>query len=382
MNPQDALSILPAQPPLRVDLGDRGYDIHIGEGLLADAGRLMRPLLRQRRLVVVTDANIGPLYLPTLETSLDDAGIAHAAVVLPAGEQTKSFRHLEGLCERLLALRLERGTVLVALGGGVIGDLAGFAAGILLRGIDFVQIPTTLLAQVDSAVGGKTGINSRSGKNLVGLFHQPRVVIADVDTLDTLDIRQLRAGYAEVVKYGLIGDAPFFAWLETNGPALLAGDAQARIEAVRVSCRAKAAIVAADEREAGVRALLNFGHTFAHALEVETGYGDRLLHGEAVAVGMVLAFDLAVRLGHCDGKDAVRVRRHLESVGLPTDLRFLAATPAERLPERLVEHMQADKKVVDGRLTFILPRRIGDAFIDRSVPVHAVRGVLADALSP
>ena len=377
MSARGAPSLSLARDPLRVDLCDRAYDIHIGEGLVADAGRLIRPLVAQRRVVVVTDANVGPLYLPRLAASLDDAGLAHAAVVLPAGEQTKSFRHLEELAERLLALRIERGTLLVALGGGVIGDLAGFAAGILLRGLAFVQIPTTLLAQVDSAVGGKTGINTRTGKNLVGLFHQPRLVIADVATLDSLDIRQLRAGYAEVVKYGLIGDAPFFAWLETNGPALLAGDAKARMEAVRVSCRAKAAIVAADEREAGVRALLNFGHTFAHALEAETGFGDTLLHGEAVSLGMVLAFDLSVRLGYCDEADAARVRRHLAAVGLPTDLRFLAAMPAERL----IEHMQADKKVVDGRLTFILPRRIGDAFIERSAPVSAVRALLADALT-
>ncbi len=384
MIPEVKPSLVPAAAPLRVDLGDRAYDIHIGEGLLAEAGRLMRPLVASCRVVVVTDTNVGPLYLSALQASLDDAGIAQAAVVLPAGEQTKSFGHLEDLCERLLALRIERGTMIIALGGGVIGDLAGFAAGILLRGIEFVQIPTTLLAQVDSAVGGKTGINSRSGKNLIGLFHQPRLVIADVATLDSLDIRQLRAGYAEVVKYGLIGDAAFFAWLEAHGAALLAGDAKAQIEAVRASCRAKAAIVAADEREAGVRALLNFGHTFGHALEVETGFGDKLLHGEAVALGMTLAFDLAVRLGHCDAAEADRARRHLAAVGLPTDLRFLApiAAAAERLPEKLVEHMRGDKKVVDGRLTFILPRRIGDAFIDRGVPPEVVRRLLADALSP
>ena len=364
-------------PALRVDLGPRSYDIHIGEGLLADAGRLLLPLVPQRRVVVVSDAHVAPLYLAPLQASLDAAGIANAAVVVAPGEQSKSFQSLEALAERLLAMRIERGTVIVALGGGVIGDLAGFAAGILLRGLDFVQIPTTLLAQVDSAVGGKTGINSRSGKNLVGLFHQPRLVLADVRTLATLDDRELRAGYAEVVKYGLIRDAKFFAWLETNGAALLAGDARLRMEAVRVSCRAKAAIVAADEREAGLRALLNLGHTFGHALEAETGFGDALRHGEAVGLGMVLAFDLSVRRGHCDAADALRVRRHLAAVGLPTDLRFLAATPVERL----LDHMRTDKKVTDGRLTFVLAHRIGDAFVDRSTPEAAVEALLAEALS-
>ncbi|MFO1128512.1 MAG: 3-dehydroquinate synthase [Rhodospirillales bacterium] len=364
-------------PALRVDLGPRSYDIHIGEGLLADAGRLLLPLVPQRRVVVVSDAHVAPLYLAPLQASLDAAGIANAAVVVAPGEQSKSFQALEALAERLLAMRIERGTVIVALGGGVIGDLAGFAAGILLRGLDFVQIPTTLLAQVDSAVGGKTGINSRSGKNLVGLFHQPRLVLADVRTLATLDDRELRAGYAEVVKYGLIRDAKFFAWLETNGAALLAGDARLRMEAVRVSCRAKAAIVAADEREAGLRALLNLGHTFGHALEAETGFGDALRHGEAVGLGMVLAFDLSVRRGHCDAADALRVRRHLAAVGLPTDLRFLAATPVERL----LDHMRTDKKVTDGRLTFVLAHRIGDAFVDRSTPEAAVEALLAEALS-
>ena len=377
MSRQDVSSLLPALRPLRVDLGDRAYDIHIGEGLLAEAGRLIRPLLAQPRVAIVTDANVAPLYLHRLEAALADAGVEQASIVLPAGEPTKSFHVLEDLVERLLALRIERRTVLVALGGGVIGDLAGFAAGILLRGLDFVQIPTTLLAQVDSAVGGKTGINSRQGKNLVGLFHQPRLVIVDVGTLASLGARQLRAGYAEVVKYGAIGDAPFFAWLEANGPALLAGDATARADAVRVSCRAKAAIVAADEREGGIRALLNLGHTFGHALEAETGFGDKLLHGEAVALGMVLAFDLSVRLGHCDAAAAARVREHLAASGLPTDLSFLAGTPVQRL----IEHMQSDKKVLDGRLTFILARRIGDAFIDRSVPEAAVRSVLAAALT-
>jgi 3-dehydroquinate synthase len=362
---------------VHVGLGDRAYDILIGADLLATAGMRLRPVLAMPRVVVITDATVAPLYLAVLTASLESAGIAYDSVVMPAGEQTKSFRSLEDLVEQVLALRIERRTTLVALGGGVIGDLTGFAAGILLRGLDFVQVPTTLLAQVDSAVGGKTGINTRTGKNLVGLFHQPRLVLADIATLATLDARQRRAGYAEVVKYGLIGDADFFTWLEANGQTLLAGDPQHLIEAVAVSCRAKAAIVAADEREGGIRALLNLGHTFGHALEAETGFSDRLLHGEAVAAGMMLAFDLSVRLGYCPAADVERLRRHLAAVGLSTGLKVLAGCP----PERLLAHMQGDKKVADGRLTFILARGIGRAFIDRAAPLAAVRALLADALA-
>jgi 3-dehydroquinate synthase len=364
---------------VRVDLAERSYDIVIGSGLLSEAGALLAPVLQQPRVVVVSDATVAPLYLGRLTEALGRAGIEHAAVVLPAGEQTKSFAQLQDLCERLLTLRVERRTTLVALGGGVIGDLVGFAAGVLLRGLDFVQLPTTLLAQVDSSVGGKTGINTAQGKNLVGLFHQPRLVIADVSTLGTLDARQLRAGYAEVVKYGLLGDAIFFAWLEEHGARVLGGDAAAIACAVRVSCAAKAAIVGADEREAGVRALLNLGHTFGHALEAETGFGDDLLHGEAVAIGMALAFELSHRLGYCSAEDASRVRSHLEQHGLPTGLEVLK--PRRSTPERLIAHMMGDKKVRDGRLTFVLARRIGEAFVDRAVPLQALRELLSAALA-
>ena len=267
----------------------------------------------------------------------------------------------------------------MALGGGVVGDITGFAAGIVLRGLDFVQVPTTLLAQVDSSVGGKTGINTPRGKNLVGLFHQPRLVLADVGTLGTLGTRQLRAGYAEVIKYGLIDDATFFAWLETHGAAVCAGDREAQIHAVRVSCAAKAAIVAADEREAGRRALLNLGHTFGHALEAETGYDGTLLHGEAVAAGMMLAFDLSVRLGLCPAGDTARVRRHLEAVGLPC---AFAALPARRWSaDTLTAHMTRDKKVRDGRTVFVLARGIGKAFVSRDVDIDDVRQLLRDAIA-
>jgi 3-dehydroquinate synthase len=316
--------------------------------------------------------------LKDVEASLQRAGIDHISVVLPAGEQTKDFAHLQTLTDRLLEARVERGTTLVALGGGVVGDITGFAAGIVLRGLDYVQVPTTLLAQVDSSVGGKTGINTRRGKNLVGLFHQPRLVLADVETLDTLAPRQLLAGYAEVVKYGLIADADFFAWLEGRGAAVCAGDRAAQVRAVCASCAAKAAIVAADEREAGRRALLNLGHTFGHALEAETGYDGTLLHGEAVAAGMVLAFDLSVRLGLCPTEDAARVRRHLETAGLPCGF---AALPAIRWSaDALIAHMTRDKKVRDGRTTFVLARGIGEAFVSREVDIDDVHQLLRDAI--
>jgi 3-dehydroquinate synthase len=368
----------PAAGPasLRVDLGDRSYDILVGSGLLDDAGAHLAPLLPQPRVIIVTDVNVAPLYLARLEGSLAAADIACAALVMPAGEATKSFTHLGSLCDQLLSLKVERRTTLVALGGGVIGDLTGFAAGITLRGLDFVQVPTTLLAQVDSSVGGKTGINSEHGKNLVGLFHQPRLVLADTSTLATLDERQLRAGYAEVVKYGLIGDADFFDWLEANGSLVLEGEPTAVRCAVRVSCAAKAKIVAADEREGGVRALLNLGHTFGHALEAETGFGEVLLHGEAVGLGMVLAFELSHRLGHCSADDVRRVTRHLNAAGLRTDLRWLQGTT----PARLIAHMHGDKKVHDGQITFVLARGIGAAFLQRDVPLSVLNDVLAHAL--
>jgi 3-dehydroquinate synthase len=365
---------------LAVALGDRSYDILIGDGLLDAAGRHLAPLLGgDRRPVVVSDSRVAGLHLPRLAAGLAAAGIEHRPVILPPGEGTKDFAHLAGLVDAVLEGGAERGTLLIALGGGVIGDLTGFAAAILLRGLDFVQIPTTLLAQVDSSVGGKTGINTAQGKNLVGSFHQPRLVLADLGVLDTLPRRELLAGYAEIVKYGLLGDAPFFDWLEAHGPALIAGDRDLRREAVRRSCAAKAAIVAADEREGGRRALLNLGHTFGHALEAELGYDDRLLHGEAVAIGMVMAFALSARLGHCTAEDAARVRRHLETVGLPT--RPPACQGVAWEPGRLIRHMGRDKKVAAGRITFVLAAGIGRAFTSRAVPEEALAATLAQAIA-
>jgi len=364
---------------LRVELGTRSYDILIGSGLIGDAGRHIRALGGKAGTVIVTDQHVAALHLATLQAGLERAGIVQRAVVLPAGEQTKDFTHLARLSEDLLRHGIERGTLLIALGGGVIGDITGFAASIALRGIDFVQIPTTLLAQVDSSVGGKTGINTSQGKNLVGAFHQPRLVLADLDALTTLPKREIRAGYAEVAKYGLLGDAPFFAWLEDHGAALIDGDLAARAHAVSVSCAAKAGIVGSDERETGKRALLNLGHTFGHALEAECGYGDELLHGEAVAIGMVMAFDLSARLGLCPTGDAARVARHLASVGLPTGLDSIGGR--RFTPERLIDHMRRDKKVSEGRITFVLTRGIGGAFIARDVALDDVAAMLAEAIA-
>ena len=331
---------------VRVDLGPRSYDIIVGEDLIGGAAARIAPVLRGRDVVVVTDENVAPLHLDHLTGSFRDSGLSHRAVTIPAGEATKSFAGLESLLDDLLQAGLERTSCLVALGGGVIGDLVGFAASVALRGIDFVQLPTTLLAQVDSSVGGKTGIDTAHGKNLVGAFHQPRLVLADTAALRTLPRRQWLSGYAEVAKYGLIDDAELFAWLEVNGPALLAGDAAALQQAVVASCRAKARIVAEDERESGRRALLNLGHTFAHALEVETGFGDDLMHGEAVAIGMVMAFELSTQLGLCPAADVTRVRDHLAGVGLPTDITDVRGGQWDA--GRLFAHMGRDKKVEDG----------------------------------
>ncbi len=364
---------------LRVELESRSYDIVIGPGLIGDAGRHLKSLGAHSGVVIVTDANVAALHLASLQGALERAGIAQQAVVLPAGEHTKDFAHLARLAEDLLSLGVERASLLVALGGGVIGDIAGFAASILLRGLDFVQIPTTLLAQVDSSVGGKTAINMPQGKNLVGAFHQPRLVLADLDALATLPRREIRAGYAEVAKYGLLGDAAFFEWLEDHAPALIEGDLAARRHAVGVACAAKARIVGEDEREAGRRALLNLGHTFGHALEAECGYGDELLHGEAVAIGMVMAFDLSARLGLCPAADAARVARHLASVGLPTGVEALGGRRFSA--ERLIGHMGRDKKVAQGRIAFVLARGIGKAFLARDVALDQVRAMLAEAVA-
>ncbi|MGB5950445.1 MAG: 3-dehydroquinate synthase [Parvibaculum sp.] len=361
---------------VRVALGERAYDIHVGPKLIARAGEFLKPLLRRARVAIVTDETVARFHLPALVRGLDTAGIAHDAIVLPPGEGTKCFAQLQHLTEWLLEKGVERGDLVIALGGGVIGDLTGFAASITRRGVDFAQIPTTLLSQVDSSVGGKTGINTPQGKNLVGAFYQPRVVLADTSALETLPMRELLAGYAEVVKYGLINDRPFFDWLEANVERIKAGDVAARTHAIVKSCEAKAAIVAADERESNVRALLNLGHTFGHALEAATGFSDRLVHGEGVAVGMALAFDLSARLGLCSGQDVIRVRRHLEKAGLP---KSLADVPGA-LPDadELISLMGQDKKVVDGKLTFILARGIGEAFITRDVDPAALRTLLRE----
>jgi len=359
---------------LHVDLEARGYDIVIGDGLIGRAGEWLAPVVSQPRVVVVTDDQVGPIYVERLESALGEAGVASDRITITAGEGSKDFTGYEALIGELLDLRIERGTALVALGGGVVGDLTGFAAATLLRGLDFIQVPTTLLAQVDSAVGGKTGINTRQGKNLVGAFHQPRLVLSDTAALRTLPPREWLAGYAEVVKYGLIDDAAFFDWLTENGAAAKSGDRDAVRHIVRTCCAAKARIVSADEREAGQRALLNLGHTFGHALEAEIGYGDALLHGEAVAIGLAMAFDLSVRLGLCPAEDAARVRAHLDAIGLPT-------TPPPRVEgwnvAALIDHMRQDKKVHGGRITFVLVRGIGRAFVARDIDLGEVEAMLA-----
>ncbi len=364
---------------VRVELGPRSYDIKIGGGLITRAGELAAPVLRQKRVIVITDAHVARLHLDALLQSLRGAGIAAESIVLPGGEATKSFTELEALCDQLLALKAERGTTLVALGGGVIGDITGFAASILLRGVDFIQVPTTLLAQVDSSVGGKTGINTAHGKNLIGSFHQPRLVLADIEALDTLPRREMLAGYAEVVKYGLINDPAFFSWCEGHAAGLISGEASARRHAIAASCKAKAAIVGADERESADRALLNLGHTFGHALEAECGYGDELLHGEAVAIGMVMAFDLSARLGLCPLEDAARVQRHLASLGLPTSPSWIDGRSWSS--GRLVEHMSRDKKVKDGRIGFVLARGIGQAFTPAYADLADVEAMLDEAIA-
>jgi 3-dehydroquinate synthase len=368
---------------IRVELAGRSYDIAIGPGLIDQAGALSRPLLAAPKVTIVSDETVAPLYGARLAASFDKAGIKASAVTVPAGESSKEFSAFGKLMNDLLDTRPDRRTTLVALGGGVVGDLTGFAASVLLRGVDFIQVPTTLLAQVDSSVGGKTGINTRHGKNLVGTFYQPRLVLADTDVLDTLPRRELLAGYAEVAKYGLIDDPAFFTWCEANGTAVLSGDAAKRTYAIEQSCLAKARIVAADERETtDLRALLNLGHTFGHALEAETGFGSDLLHGESVGTGMAMAFDLSARLGLCPAADAERVRRHLGSVGLPMRLRAIGGDNRRNWDSsRLIDHMRGDKKAADGKLTFILTRGIGKAFVSREVDEKVLRGLLDDAVA-
>src|SRR5262245_1198207 len=363
---------------VRVDLAERSYDIAIGRGLLARLGTRVAALRPGAAAAIVTDETVARHHLTAAEAALAAAGVRTARIVVPPGEGSKSWPMVERVCDALLAERIERRDLVIALGGGVVGDLAGFAAAITRRGLDVVQVPTTLLAQVDSSVGGKTGINSAHGKNLVGAFHQPVLVIADTALLDTLPPRQFAAGYAEVAKYGLIGDAAFFAWLETNWREVFSGGA-ARDHAIAVSCRAKAAIVARDERETGDRQLLNLGHTFGHAFEAAAGFSDRLLHGEAVALGIVLAFAFSARLGLTGTAEAERVTTHLAAVGLPTRIADIAGG----MPgvDRLMELMAQDKKVKRGRLTLILARGIGKSFIAPDVETGEVRAFLAEKLS-
>jgi 3-dehydroquinate synthase len=363
---------------VKVALAERSYDIFIGRGLLASLGQRIATLRPGAKVAIVSDETVARHHLAAAQASLAAAGIEATAVTVPPGESSKSFPVLETVCEALIAARIERADLVVALGGGVIGDLAGFAAAVVRRGLDFVQVPTTLLAQVDSSVGGKTAIDSRQGKNLIGAFHQPVLVVADSALLDTLSAREFRAGYAEVAKYGLLGDAAFFAWLEANWREVFSGG-PAREHAIAVSCRMKAAIVGRDERETGERALLNLGHTFGHALEAGAGFSDRLLHGEAISLGMVLAFAFSARRGLISAAEAERAERHLAAVGLPTRVSEVpGGVPGV---DRLMELIAQDKKVKRGKLTFILVRGIGASFIAPDVDATEVRSFLAEKLA-
>jgi 3-dehydroquinate synthase len=362
---------------VKVALGERTYDIVIGRGQIATLGMRAAALKPAAKAAIVTDDTVAVLHLDAAEAALATGGLMASRIIVPAGEATKSFAGFEQVCEALIAARIERGDLVIALGGGVVGDLAGFAAATVRRGLDYVQAPTTLLAQVDSSVGGKTAIDSRHGKNLVGAFHQPILVVADTAVLDTLPPREFRAGYAEIVKYGLLGDAGFFAWLEANVKEVFSGGA-AREHAIATSCRMKAAIVARDERETGDRALLNLGHTFGHAFEAAAGFSGRLLHGEAVALGMTLAAEFSARLGVVSPEVAARMTRHLADAGLPvrpTDVEGGAPDA-----DRLMELMSQDKKVKRGKLTFILLRDIGAAYIANDVDPALVRTFLAEKL--
>ena len=366
---------------VRVELGERSYDVLIGEGLIGETLAHARATFGDAKYAIVTDDNVAVDHLDTVEAPLKDAGLWRTSVVLPAGEKTKSFEQLQYLSEALLASGTERRDIVIVLGGGVIGDLGGFAAAILRRGVRFLQIPTSLLAQVDSSVGGKTGINTPQGKNLIGAFHQPGLVLADTGVLATLPDRQMRAGYGEVVKYGLLGDRTFYGWLEDNAARVAAREPAALLHAVARCVAMKAEIVARDETETGDRALLNLGHTFGHALEAWTGYSDRLLHGEGVAIGMCLAFRLSEALDFCPPQTAARIAAHIKAIGLPTEISDI---PGGELPtaELLVELMGQDKKVHNGQLTFILARDIGDAFITRDVSTERVTHFLAGQLAP
>ncbi len=367
---------------VQVSLGARSYDIVIGRGVIASLGTRIAALRPSAKLCLVTDENVARDVLPAVRPALERAKLETSYVCVPPGEGSKSFRAFEQVCEAVVKARIERGDLVVALGGGVIGDLAGFVAAVVRRGLDYVQVPTTLLAQVDSSVGGKTAIDSSQGKNLIGAFHQPILVVADTAVLDTLPGRELRAGYAEVAKYGLLGDAALFAWLEANWRSVFAGGdsgSAAREHAIAVSCRAKAAIVARDERETGDRQLLNLGHTFGHAFEAACGFSDRLLHGEAIAIGMALAFAFSARRGLMPSTEAERAIAHLAAVGLPTRPAEIAGAPPS--VDELMELIEQDKKIKRGKLTFILARGIGAAFIETGVDRAAVRAFLSEKLA-
>ena len=348
----------------KVDLKDRSYDIVIGPNLIGAAAKYITPLIKHKPVIIITDDNVAKHHLNNLVFALEADGMTHSVITLPPGESTKSFDEFKTIISAILDAKPERSSSLIAF-GGVIGDLVGFAASVILRGIDFFQIPTTLLAQVDSSVGGKTGINTHHGKNLIGTFYQPRIVLADTNVLETLPKREILSGYAEIVKYGLMGDKKFFEWLEINGEALINGNEDLRRYAIMTSCCAKARFVKSDEKEFGSRALLNFGHTFGHALEANTGFGSKLLHGEAVAVGMIMAFDLSVLMGLCQKEDASRVRKHFLSIGLPTQMSDIANQNWES--ELILNYIARDKKVQNGKINFILTRGIGHVFMSSGV---------------
>ncbi|MCY3878797.1 MAG: 3-dehydroquinate synthase [Rhodobacteraceae bacterium] len=363
---------------IRVEPGGGSYDIRIGFGLLARVGEQIKPLLTRPRAAVITDTTVARLHLSSLEATLAKAGIDTPVFTVPAGEASKSWGELRNITGWMLDQRLERSDVVLAFGGGVVGDLVGFAAAILRRGVRYVQIPTTLLAQVDSAIGGKTGINTESGKNLVGAFHQPSLVLSDISLLSSLPRRVFLSGYSEIVKYGLIRDAAFFEWLETMGAEFGADRPDAVASAIRRSCEIKGQLVMADQYEHGERSLLNLGHTFGHALEAYAGYSDRLMHGEAVAIGCCLAYRLSAKLGLCSEQDAVRVKRHFQAMNMRTEIAEIPAPQPD--PEELLQHMRQDKKVTDGRLRFVLPRGIGDAVLTQNVEAEEVTALLSASI--
>ncbi|AHB09998.1 3-dehydroquinate synthase [Zymomonas mobilis] len=362
-----------------IDLGNHSYKIDIGAGLYQQAVSILTPYVRNRRFIVITDENVARCQLPEFEKSFHQAGVTVDSIILPAGEATKSWHHLAELCDQLIRRGVERRDAIIALGGGVIGDLVGFAAAILKRGCQFIQIPTSLLAQVDSSVGGKTAINCEAGKNLIGAFHQPVFVLIDPDALQTLPARQLRAGYGEIIKYGLIDDPDFFAWCEEHGAALIEGDKASRLYAIEHSIRAKALIVADDEKEiSGKRALLNLGHTFGHALEADTGFSDKLFHGEAVAAGSALAFGFSYVKNLASKEDVQRIITHLRETGLPASLEEAGVKASGK---ELVAHMMHDKKMEAGRLPFLLARGIGKSFLDKEVNLEEIAAFLDSPLA-